>query len=205
MCPASATSRLRAAALVVAASLVALSVAAALALGTSTGRQALLDGIGRMTASANFQLEMSGLELGRIWSMERLALNDSTGTWLLLEDLRLRPRLSALLRGRLSLHDVSVRRLDLDRLPATTEDSAGDALLPELAISGIDAQHIRLGPAVMGHEAFFSLQGGIEMDPDKTHARLRVARLDRTEDHAELDASAAQVDADEERRSRFGE
>lgn len=160
--------------------------AGALILGTAVGRQALLDVVSRLTAADDFALEMHGLELGPQWTLERLAMADRTGEWLEIEDIRLQPILSELLRGRVSLRHLGIGRINLDRLPAG-DDSRNRPTLPTLRVAAIEAPRIRIGSAVVGHEALLSLHGGIGHEPDETVVRLRMARLDRQGDRIDLD------------------
>jgi len=169
---------------------VLIATCAGLILGTDKGRQGLLDTITRLTQTPAFHLEMEDLRLGETWSLDRLTVSDSQGPWLNAEKLSVRPLLAELLRGKISLQHVGIDRLEIQRLPESEENSEASEFsgLPSLRIASVDINYIRLAPEVAGREALLSLHGALTLDANEPHARLRVARLDRTEDMAELDA-----------------
>lgn len=170
---------------------------AALILASDRGRQAFLDLIAQTTASDDFRLEMHDLRLGETWTLAHFSVSDATGPWLEITNLRLRPRLLELLRGRVALEHVGIGRLILDRLPRSNE-SSGQSSWPSLSVNAIDAKDIHIGPSVVGQEARLSLHGALILDSDRTQARLRVTRLDRVDDALELngllDTRAGQLD-----------
>lgn len=164
-----------------------------LTLGTEKGRQGLLNAIAWMTAGPDFKLEMTGLRLGQAWSVERVTVSDASGPWLHAQDLRAQPVLRDVLGGRLTLLQAGVSRLEITRLPDSSEpegqpESTGSPALPPLRVQALDIDHLRLGPEVLGHEARLSLHGSLAVDQGDPRATLRVARLDRTQDALELDA-----------------
>ncbi|SFL78302.1 translocation and assembly module TamB [Desulfomicrobium norvegicum] len=163
---------------------------AGLILGTDKGRQGLLDSISSLAAAPDFGLKMEGLRLGDTWTLDRVTVSDARGPWLDAEKLGVRPLLGELLRGRISLEHVGIMRLEITRLPESEEtaDTSAPPGLPPLRIGAVDIEHIRLGPDVAGREALLSLHGALSLDQDEPHARVRVARLDRAQDAAELDA-----------------
>lgn len=163
---------------------------AGLILGTDKGRQGLLDSISSLAAAPDFGLKMEGLRLGDTWTLDRLTVSDALGPWLDAEKLRVRPLLGELLRGKIALEHVGITRLEITRLPESEEtaETSKPLSLPPLRIGAVDIEHIRLGPDVAGREALLSLHGALTLDQDEPHARMRVARLDRVQDAAELDA-----------------
>lgn len=163
---------------------------AGLILGTDKGRQGLLDSISGLTSAPDFHLKMEGLRLGGTWTLARVTVSDALGPWLDAEKISVRPHLGELFRGRISLQHAGIERLDIMRLPRTEETSEASPPqgLPALRIGAMDIDTVRLGPDVAGQEALLSLHGALTLDQDEPHARLRVVRLDRTQDLAELDA-----------------
>lgn len=159
-------------------------------LGTDRGRQSLLDFITQATASPSFRLEMQGLRLGETCSLAHLTVSDARGPWLEITNATVRPVFGELLLGRISLEHLGVGLFKMDRLPESGEGAQDDSsgfTLPSLRIQSIDAERIQLGAALVGHEAFLSLGGGIFIDQRQSTARLRIARLDRPRDVLELD------------------
>ncbi len=184
------TKRLRKAFIILIACLVFIATCAGLILGTDKGRQGLLDAITRFTEAPAFRLEMEGLRLGETWSLDRLTVSDAGGPWLDAEKLSVRPDLAQLLRGKISLQHVGIDSLEIKRLPESeeTSETSERSGFPSLRIASVDINHIRLAPEVAGREALLSLHGALNLDQNEPHARLRVARLDRTQDLVELDA-----------------
>jgi translocation and assembly module TamB len=182
--------RLRKSGLILLGCVVLIATCAGLILGTDKGRQGLLDAITRLTQTQAFHLEMEGLRLGETWSLDRLTVSDASGPWLNAEKLSVRPLLAELLRGKVALRHVGIDLLEIARLPESEETSEASEFsgAPSLSIAGMDIDSIRLAPEVAGREALLSLHGALALDANEPHARLRVARLDRTEDLAELDA-----------------
>ena len=184
------TKRLRKAFAILIACVVLGTACAGLILGTDKGRQGLLDSISGLTSAPDFHLKMEGLRLGDTWTLARVTVSDARGPWLDAEKISVRPLLGELLRGRIFLEHAGIERLDIRRLPLTEETSEASESpgLPALHIGAMDIDTLRLGPDVVGQEALLSLHGALTLDQDEPHARLRVVRLDRTQDLAELDA-----------------
>jgi translocation and assembly module TamB len=182
--------RLRKSGLILLGCVVIIATCAGLILGTNTGRQGLLDTITRLTQAQAFHLKMEGLRLGKTWSLDSLTVSDADGPWLNAEKLSVRPLLAELLRGKISLRHVGIDRLEIERLPESEETSEASEFSgpPSFSIASVDINSIRLAPEVAGREALLSLHGALALDANEPYARLRVARLDRTEDLAELDA-----------------
>ena len=167
--------------------LAAIVLCAALILGTAQGRQGLLDAISRAVHSPDFQLEMHGLGLGKTCSLERLSLGDSTGTWLLVEGISVRPVFERLLSGHISLDHLGVENIDLERLPQGQGEPSGPPTLPELRLRAVDAPRIRLGRDVLGREALLAMRGELVLTDDESRAVLKAFRLDRPGDRLDLD------------------
>jgi translocation and assembly module TamB len=155
-------------------------------LGTGQGRQALLDTIADLTAAPEFRLEMHGLRFGGIWELDSLVVSDASGEWLRAEGIGVRPVIADFLAGRVTLDRLEIGFLSMDRLPKTGESPGGGAM-PRLRIRGIEAGHIRLGPAVAGREAKLSLRGGLSLNAEQARADLHAARLDRNRDAIDLE------------------
>ena len=160
---------------------------AALVIGTARGRQGLLDAISHAVQSPDFQLKMHGLGLGTTCTLERLAIGDSAGTWLLAEGISVRPVFVRLLSGHISLDHLGVKNIDLERLPEGQGEPSGPPALPELRMRAVDAPHIRLGKDVLGREALLAIRGKLLLTDDESRAVLEAFRLDRPEDRLDLD------------------
>ena len=167
--------------------LAAIALCAALILGTDRGRQGLLDAISRTVQSPGFRLEMHGLGLGKTCTLERLALGDATGTWLLAEGITVRPVFERLLSGHISLDHLGVGNIDLERLPQGQGESSGPPALPELRVHAVDAPRIRLGKDVLGREALLAIRGELVLTDGESRAVLEAFRLDRPGDRLDLD------------------
>jgi len=159
-------------------------------LGTKTGRDHLLNLVGRISASENFSLNLHNLDLGKTWSLEYLTLNDAQGTWLELRQVHLTPRFLPLLRGRIHFDQVGIKHIALHRLPGSdnpTSSSSSPALyLPPVTILHLDLQHIVLNEAALGQRAELGIQGNLSMDTSVAQGALDVVHFHRPQDHLTL-------------------
>lgn len=144
-------------------------------------RQDLLDAICATVSGPTFRLELQGLDLGQTWRLQHLAVHDANGIWLEVKELRVTPRLFALLSGQILLDEVGVEHLNLERLPVSSEStgSAGLPSLPPIAIRALHAPALHLGQPVLGQQADLGLEGELAARTGTLHGRLHLTRLDR--------------------------
>ncbi|MFP4361784.1 MAG: hypothetical protein ACLFTG_14065, partial [Alphaproteobacteria bacterium] len=134
--------------------------------------------------------------------LARVALADDAGTWLTVEDIELRWRPAALLRGAVEVDRVAARRIVLARTPAAAPEAAEplpepapsapfrlpERLLP-VQVETVAVERIELGAPVLGQAAAFSLDGRLDAASGTDAAlELALARLDRERLEATLDA-----------------
>jgi translocation and assembly module TamB len=170
----------------VAAVLAAAAVFSVVVLGTDRGRQGLLDAVCSFVSGPDFRLDMRGLRPGSLWTLDSLTVGDAAGTWLSADSIAVRPVFRDLLSGRVTLDHLALGELSLERLPAGGE-SSGTVVWPKLRILSIDAERIRIGRAVAGHEAQLSLRGGVWLDESQAQADLQAVRTDRQGDRLHLE------------------
>jgi translocation and assembly module TamB len=135
------------------------------------------------------------VELGRIggtlpWELrlENLTIKDSEGSWLILDGLRLRWSPLRLLLGEITIHELEVASIQLQRRPqGQREESSSEGGLPRftfrpppLTIGRLFLPRISIGEALAGHPAVLELLAFLDSSPSKSDRSviLQVRRLD---------------------------
>ncbi|MEM9247093.1 MAG: translocation/assembly module TamB domain-containing protein [Pseudomonadota bacterium] len=187
--------------------LLALSVASTLALPPARaqedddpgfiGRQieSALSGPGREARVRGFQGALSGRA-----TMDSLTFADADGVWFQLEGAVLDWNRAALLRGRLSVNELSADRIVVARAPLPAPAEAGAAApspeasgfsVPEfpvaINIGAIELATLELGAPILGEEALFRLRGGAILEDGDADIDLSLARLEGPENRIGLD------------------
>ena len=144
-----------------------------------------LSGDGRTVSISGFEGALSGRAM-----LDSLSIADTEGEWLTLTDVVLDWNRGALFKGRLEVTELSVRQIQLPRLPAPSEEAATPTpeasgfALPELpvsvAIESISADRVFIGEPVYGAETDVSLTGNLSLEGGEGSAGLKVAKLDGT-------------------------
>ncbi|MEE4120484.1 MAG: translocation/assembly module TamB domain-containing protein [Paracoccaceae bacterium] len=158
-----------------------------------------LSGPGREVRVTGFEGALSGRA-----TLERLTFADSAGVWLTIEDAVLDWTRAALLRGRLSVAELSADSITVARppipgppgedAPREAPDAAASGFaLPELPVAvNIDAlavERLVLGAPVLGEQAVFTAEGSLRLEDGDGGANLALVRQDGTDDRIALDAS----------------
>ena len=154
-----------------------------------------LSGAGRTVTIDGFQGALSSQA-----SLTQLTIADDTGIWLTLKNVTLDWSQSALLTGKIVVSTLSADEIDLDRLPnrsAAASLPSAEArpwALPDLpvsiAINGIAAHKIVLGPQVLGQAVEASLTADLNLAGGEGAAHLDLQRLgDAPQGHVTLAAS----------------
>ena len=122
-------------------------------------------------------------------TVDSITITDEEGTWLTVNDAVLDWNRAALLRGRLSVDELSAAEILLPRLPQGEEKTdapspeAQPFSLPDLPVSirigQIAAERIELGQPVIGEETVLSLTGSAELAGGDGQVDLRARRLRR--------------------------
>ena len=134
-------------------------------------------------------VEITGFEgaLGGKATLESLTVADSNGIWLTISDAVLDWNRSALLRGEVSVNELSAKTIQFDRLPLPAEAELPSAeaqgfRLPELPVSveidDVSAEQIRIGAPVYGVETLASLAGSLDLADGNGSASVAIDRLD---------------------------
>ncbi len=154
-----------------------------------------LSGAGRRVEIEGFQGALSSQA-----SLTQLTIADDQGVWLTLKNVTLDWSRSALLSGHVEVNALAAEEIDLARLPASQATASPEAkpfALPELpvsvAISGVSAPKIHLGPGVLGEDVIASLSADLTLDGGNGSAHLDLKRLDR-DGHVTLAASYGNAD-----------
>lgn len=166
------------------------AVLVALLLGTSFGRQALLDRIAQAVTTPDFSLAMQGLHVGSSWSLDHLTIGDREGIWLEVANASITPSLPALLRGMVVIDRLAIERLRLARLAtqeSETDGSTTDIVLPRVHVRSLEVGHIHLGADLLGQEALLTVAGSFRFDHPSASSTLSIARLDRPGDELRFD------------------
>lgn len=136
----------------------------------------------------------------------RFRLGDDTGTWLEVDDARVKVDPGRLLGGEIVVEQAGAARVAVHRTPDLPESPppppsdepfslpAAPQLpesLPLVTAERIHVERIELGEALIGEAAVFSLEGSATTGPEgrQAEARLDLARIDEATASLDLDAS----------------
>ncbi|RDC75272.1 hypothetical protein DLJ49_00515 [Rhodovulum sp. 12E13] len=158
-----------------------------------------LSGPGRDVRVTGFEGALSGRA-----TLERLTFADSEGVWLTIEDAVLDWTRSALLRGRLSVAELSADAITLARPPIPGPPGEGEPReapsaaasgfsLPELPVAvniqNLAVERLTLGAPVLGEQAVFTAEGALRLEDGEGSANLALVRQGGTDDRIALAAS----------------
>ena len=148
--------------------------------------QALLEDALSDDAARQVRIEGFRGALSSRASLDRLTIADEDGVWLVLEDVTLDWRRSALFSRALEVNELTAARLELARLPQSTgglpDAEATPFSLPELPLSiriqetAID--RVEIGAPVLGQALVFSVNGSAELADGDGTANLELERRD---------------------------
>lgn len=178
--------------------LIVLLVSGVLIAGNTDAGRALLER--EVSHFSSGRLRISGLSgtFPQAIQLGELQLSDAAGPWLTAQQLSLRWSPLALLRRHITIQQLRLARLDIERRPSTQPSSGGETHVPEIDLQQVTIDHLELGPQLAGARASFSLQGTMHLKSltDAT-AQLRAHRTDGQGDY-ELSAqlNTARMDAD---------
>ena len=161
----------------------------------TTWLQENLSGTGRTVTIDGFQGALSSQA-----SLKQLTIADGQGVWLTLKDVTLDWSRSALLTGNIRIDQLSAGEIDFERVPTADATSAAPSpvakpwALPDLpvsiAIKGIAARKIVLGPTVLGQPLEASLTADLTLANGDGTSHLDLQRLgDGPQGHVTLAAS----------------
>jgi translocation and assembly module TamB len=153
------------------------------------------------------QAEVSGLAglLPFDIRLGRFSLSDDQGTWLEVDNARVRVSPTDLLAGRVVVREAGAERVALDRLPASVPSPTPEAKstepfklpelpesLPVVQVDRLYVDQLQLGRAVAGQEAEFKLDGKAGTGSDGRHvgATLDLVRTDQATASLSLVAKA---------------
>ncbi len=140
-----------------------------------------LSGAGRKVTVTGFQGALSSTA-----SLSELTIADDQGIWLTLRDVSLDWSRSALLSGKVEVTELTAKDIELARLPVSDPKAAtpeaGAFSLPELPVSinigKIAADHISLGPTVLGQPLEARLDASMQLADGQGMAKLLLERSD---------------------------
>ncbi|SJZ90654.1 Family of unknown function [Enhydrobacter aerosaccus] len=158
-------------------------------LQTAPGKRLLASLISSIASSADSRIEVTGLsgwvptDLG----IAKVSLADREGTWLDLEDARLRWSFLSLLSGRLRIEEISARRIDVLRAPAASQTpsssspSSGITLPVGIRLDRLAVDDLHVGaPLAGGVDSHWTLHaaGLLAADRSQSHLELGMSRTD---------------------------
>ncbi len=144
--------------------------------------QNTLSGAGRDVAITGFAGALSSQA-----TMAQMTIADDAGIWLTLKDVTLDWDRAALLNGQIIVNTFAVDEIDLERIPssgqsATPAAEAKGFALPDLPVSvllnGIEARHIKLGPAVLGQAVEGTVTASVILAGGQGSANVQLKRND---------------------------
>lgn len=156
-----------------------------------------LSGAGRKVTVTGFAGALSSTA-----TLTELTIADDQGIWLTLRDVSLDWSRSSLLQGAVVVNELTAKDIILDRLPvsdaAGTAPEAGSFSLPELPVSidigKIAAEHISLGPTVLGQPIEARLDASMQLAGGEGNAKLLLERSDAGP-AGKIDLTASYVNA----------
>ena len=135
--------------------------------------------------------------------LDRLSLADPAGPWFTGEDLVIRWSPTALLRGRVHVHEFTADLVRLERLPETgksakpsrREPPSWPRVLWRLKVQHLAVARLALGEALLGEQALFTLEAGLTGGAGGEESRFSLA-LERMEGPAlQIAATVALAEA----------
>ncbi|MEM9901886.1 MAG: translocation/assembly module TamB domain-containing protein [Pseudomonadota bacterium] len=152
------------------------------------------------------EVRVRGFEgaLSRRATMALMTFADEDGIWLTLENAVLDWNRAALLRGRLSVNELSADRIAIVRQPLPAPDDgppeppspeASGFSLPELPVAvnvaALSVGLLELGEPILGEEALFRLSGDVRLQDGEADLSLNLARMEAPENRISLDLAFA--------------
>ncbi|PUB17364.1 translocation/assembly module TamB domain-containing protein [Yoonia sediminilitoris] len=130
-------------------------------------------------------------------TIDVLSIADAEGIWLTLEDITLIWSRAALLRGAVSVKELSAQRIVVSRAPISESTAptpeATPFSLPELPVSislgQLDIARIELGESFLGEPVSINLQGTAELSDGQGTANVIATRLGSKQGVFEIDGS----------------
>ena len=133
-------------------------------------------------------------------TMEKLTVADDKGIWLTVTDAVIDWNRAAVLRGRIEINEISAARIDLPRVPTSSDSvspEAGTFALPELPVSlridAIAVKQVVLGEPIIGTPVSVSVTGSVSLAEGQGAAKLAITRLEGPHGSFELDAGFSNV------------
>ncbi|WP_394693681.1 translocation/assembly module TamB domain-containing protein [Hyphobacterium sp.] len=114
--------------------------------------------------------------------IQRLAIRDTEGVFLVFENVAVDWNGLALLGGEIDIARIEAARMDVSRRPVLAPSLGGGGSLPSLRIGAINLPQLLLGEDVLGEAATFSVEGQGRVRENGRLA-LDIARTDVTGDH----------------------
>lgn len=173
-------------------------------LNGTQGRQWLASTIEGAAASPDLRLRLGAIEgsLPFDFSIARLEVADSQGSWLILDRVRVALSPGALLARRVEIDALEAARIEVARAPVATQpaepEPAADpsaTLLPNLpvglSLNRLAIAEIRLGAPLLGEAATLRVGGSARLAPGgrAAESHLTVDRIDERPGNAALDLS----------------
>ncbi len=157
-----------------------------------------LSGPGRVVRVREFEGALSGRA-----TLGEMTFADADGVWLRLSGAVLDWNRAALLRGRLSVQELSAEEITLVRPPMPAPEEGGlpeppaprasGFSLPDLPVAvnieRMAIDRLALGTQVLGEAADFTLDGAVRLEGGEGDVDLALDRLDGAEDRIALDAA----------------
>ncbi|WIM11370.1 translocation/assembly module TamB domain-containing protein [Enhydrobacter sp.] len=158
------------------------------ALQTAPGKRMLANAVSSMASSADSRLEISDISgfIPTDLRVAKIAMSDSDGIWLSIEDARLDWSFASLFTGQLKIDELSARKIEALRPPlpskaSSPSGSSGGTSLP----FGVDLDRLAVAdlhigaPLGGGIDSHWKLDGNaLVSDRDQSHARLEMVRTD---------------------------
>ncbi|MHC5306247.1 translocation/assembly module TamB domain-containing protein [Bartonella sp. LJL80] len=148
----------------------------------------VLSFIERTISAPNRQIKISNIQgaLSSSATIGSITVGDRNGVWLKITNAKMDWSRLALLRGQISIDQLSAERIDVLRkpLPSTSAPSpeSRSFAIPELPVAvnvkSIDAKTVAFGPELFGLQSQVSLKGALSLADGDLETKLVMQRLD---------------------------
>lgn len=178
--------------------LVAVLALAFAALQTAPAKRMLASVISSLASSADSRVEIVGIAgfVPTDLTVAKVALGDRDGTWLEIDDAHLHWSFASLFTGRLTIEEISARRIDVRRAPvpsqaaSSSSGSGGGLGLPfGLQLDRLAVDDLHVGAPLGGVDSRWALGGNAVLAADRSQSRLKL-------DMTRTDGPKAQLAAD---------
>lgn len=168
-----------------AAALVAMLILGVLVAGNSEAGRGMIERITYGVTRGMVKLTGLGGSFPMRLTLRHLEIKDRQGVWLSADAIALTWSPLALLERRISVDDLDVAQVDMERTPQSEGGAGGPPSIPHIDVQRFSVREVRLGAALAGTAARLSLAGDLELRSlEDARADVVAHRLDGDGEYA---------------------